>query len=234
MWVQEQIESYRRRKTALEWLDAHCWIGAGPQNSLRPVVTLEQTRQLLARCGIRRAVVAHTLARDYDPTTGNRLLLEAIANQDSLWGAAVPAWVPMKWNAGPAPAITAFQEARAFSPSEPIPLLPGKGWLLVAQDEAWYYRLVPSGLADTRVPGASREELLQIRGVDEAMADSLIEAAQAAVEQNAAAEPEPEGAGAESPHADPDHTNDEAGDRPAADPAASSAGPTDDGPATEA
>jgi uncharacterized membrane protein SpoIIM required for sporulation len=33
------------------------------------------------------------------------------------------------------------------------------GWLLVAQDEAWYYRLVPGGLADTRVPGASREEL---------------------------------------------------------------------------
>ena len=34
------------------------------------------------------------------------------------------------------------------------------GWLLVAQDEAWYYRLVPSGLADARVPGASREVLL--------------------------------------------------------------------------
>ena len=33
------------------------------------------------------------------------------------------------------------------------------GWLLVAQDEAWYYRLVPGGLADNRVPGASREEL---------------------------------------------------------------------------
>lgn len=33
------------------------------------------------------------------------------------------------------------------------------GWLLVAQDEAWYYRLVPGGLADARVPGASREEL---------------------------------------------------------------------------
>lgn len=89
MWVQEQIESYRRRKTALEWLDAHCWIGVGPPGSLRPVTSLEQTLQLLTRYGIRRAVVAHTLARDCDPATGNRLLLDAIADQESLWGAAV-------------------------------------------------------------------------------------------------------------------------------------------------
>jgi len=89
MWVREQIESYHRRKTALEWLDAHCWIGVGPPGSLRPVTTLEQTLQLLARYGIRRAVVAHALARDFDPATGNRLLLEAIADQESLWGAAV-------------------------------------------------------------------------------------------------------------------------------------------------
>jgi len=131
------------------------------------------------------------------------------------------------------------------------------GWHLDVKSESIYNQAMQSGynslmalpgvgisLADAlyekgfysaeEIAKASREELLQIRGVDEAMADSLIEAAQAAVEQNAAAEPEPEGAGAESPHADPDHTNDEAGDRPAADPAASSAGPTDDGPATEA
>lgn len=89
MWVQEQIESYRRRKTALEWLDAHCWIGVGPQGSLRPVATLDEALQLLARYGIRRAIVAHALARDYDPATGNRLLLETIADRESLWGAAV-------------------------------------------------------------------------------------------------------------------------------------------------
>ncbi|MHA7820087.1 MAG: stage II sporulation protein M [Erythrobacter sp.] len=34
------------------------------------------------------------------------------------------------------------------------------GWLLVARDTDWYYRLVPIGLADSRVPGASRDELL--------------------------------------------------------------------------
>ena len=41
------------------------------------------------------------------------------------------------------------------------------GWLLVAQDEAWFYRLVPSGLADTRVPGASREDLLATLATEE-------------------------------------------------------------------
>lgn len=34
------------------------------------------------------------------------------------------------------------------------------GWLLVAQDEAWYYRLFPAGVGEARVPGASREQLL--------------------------------------------------------------------------
>lgn len=41
------------------------------------------------------------------------------------------------------------------------------GWLLVAQNEEWFYRLVPGGLADTRVPGASREELLVTLGTVE-------------------------------------------------------------------
>jgi uncharacterized membrane protein SpoIIM required for sporulation len=44
------------------------------------------------------------------------------------------------------------------------------GWLLVAQNEAWYYRLVPGGLADTRVPGASREDLLATLATEESAA----------------------------------------------------------------
>ena len=89
MWVERQIETYRQRKAALEWLDAHCWIGVGPRESLRPVTTFDQTRQLLERYGIRRAIVAHAAARDSDPGIGNRLLVETIAAHDSFWGAAV-------------------------------------------------------------------------------------------------------------------------------------------------
>lgn len=40
------------------------------------------------------------------------------------------------------------------------------GWLLVAQDENWFFRLVPADLAGTRVPGASREELLSTLDVE--------------------------------------------------------------------
>ena len=89
MWVHEQIETYRQCKASLPWCDAHAWIGAGGENCLRRVTTLEQTAEILARHGIRQAIVAHVLARDADPTTGNRLLIEAIAPCDGLWGAAV-------------------------------------------------------------------------------------------------------------------------------------------------
>lgn len=41
------------------------------------------------------------------------------------------------------------------------------GWLLVAQDTEWYYRLVPGQFADTRVPGASREVLLESLKVED-------------------------------------------------------------------
>lgn len=44
------------------------------------------------------------------------------------------------------------------------------GWLLVAQDEAWYYRLFPGGRSDPRTPGASREQLLESLGYDEGAA----------------------------------------------------------------
>jgi len=35
------------------------------------------------------------------------------------------------------------------------------GWLLVERDTEWYYSLVPTGFLDMRVPGASREALLE-------------------------------------------------------------------------
>jgi uncharacterized membrane protein SpoIIM required for sporulation len=35
------------------------------------------------------------------------------------------------------------------------------GWLLVSGDSEWYYSLVPAQFLDTRVPGASREVLMQ-------------------------------------------------------------------------
>ncbi len=44
------------------------------------------------------------------------------------------------------------------------------GWLLVAQNQEWYWSLVPSQFTDTRVPGASREVLLQALGTESSAA----------------------------------------------------------------
>ena len=41
------------------------------------------------------------------------------------------------------------------------------GWLLVLQDREWFYALVPSQFGDTRVPGASREVLLESLQVEQ-------------------------------------------------------------------
>ncbi|MEM7665101.1 MAG: stage II sporulation protein M [Pseudomonadota bacterium] len=41
------------------------------------------------------------------------------------------------------------------------------GWLLVEQDRDWYFRLVPTQFTDTRVPGATREQLLETLAVEE-------------------------------------------------------------------
>jgi N utilization substance protein A len=127
------------------------------------------------------------------------------------------------------------------------------GWHLDVKSESSYNQAMQSGynslmalpgvgisLADAlyekgfysaeEISKASLEDLLQIRGVDEVMARSLIEAAQAAAEQAATAEPESESAGEASELGNDD---DEAGDREAEGPADSGAKPAD-GSANEA
>lgn len=44
------------------------------------------------------------------------------------------------------------------------------GWLLVAGDVEWYYRLVPGGPGEVRVPGASREQLAATLAAEEQVA----------------------------------------------------------------
>lgn len=135
------------------------------------------------------------------------------------------------------------------------------GWHLDVKSESSYNQAMQSGynslmalpgvgisLADAlyekgfysadEIAKASREDLLQIRGVDEALADGLIEAAQAAAEQAATAEAEAEteadSAGEASRTEEPDNAGEAADDRPAdadVDPADE---PLADGPAKEA
>jgi len=46
------------------------------------------------------------------------------------------------------------------------------GWLLVARDSEWYHALVPHTPGDGRVPGATREQLMQSLGTEQS-ADGL-------------------------------------------------------------
>jgi N utilization substance protein A len=130
------------------------------------------------------------------------------------------------------------------------------GWHLDVKSESAYNQAMQSGydslmalpgvgisLADAlyekgfysaeEIAKASREEILQIRGVDDATADSLIAAAQAAVERAATAELETEPSDPATPNEEPGHTDEETDGHPAADPAASSA-ESADGPVEEA
>jgi|APFre7841882724_1041349.scaffolds.fasta_scaffold02998_5 N utilization substance protein A len=130
------------------------------------------------------------------------------------------------------------------------------GWHLDVKSESAYNQAMQSGydslmalpgvgisLADAlyekgfysaeEIAKASREEILQIRGVDDATADSLIAAAQAAVERAATAELETEPSDPATPNEEPGHTDEETDGHPAADPAASSTEPAD-GPVEEA
>ncbi len=44
------------------------------------------------------------------------------------------------------------------------------GWLLVSRDQEWFYALVPTQFLDARVPGASREALLETLAVEDSAA----------------------------------------------------------------
>jgi hypothetical protein len=63
--------------------DANCAVGPWPTD--RPAYeTVDGLLAEMARLGIHRALVSHTLARTYNPPYGNRLLMQEIAGHDQL------------------------------------------------------------------------------------------------------------------------------------------------------
>jgi predicted TIM-barrel fold metal-dependent hydrolase len=75
--------------------DANCAIGTWPTD--RPVYeTVDGLLTEMARLGIERALVSHTLGRHYDPPRGNALLMQDIAGQDRL----VPCWTLLPTSCG--------------------------------------------------------------------------------------------------------------------------------------
>jgi hypothetical protein len=90
--------------------DANCAVGPWPTD--RPAYeTVDGLLAEMARLGIERALVSHTLARTYNPPYGNQLLMQEIAGHDRL----APCWTllpPACGEMGPLDALLAEMEAR--------------------------------------------------------------------------------------------------------------------------
>jgi len=71
------------------YLDANVAVGKPVCRREREIFTVADIREQLDRAGIAAAMVYHTHAKEYDPATGNRLLLEQIAAEARL----LPCWV---------------------------------------------------------------------------------------------------------------------------------------------
>jgi hypothetical protein len=63
--------------------DANCAVGPWPTDKPQ-YETVNGLLGEMARLGIQRALVSHTLARTYDPALGNRVLMDEIAGQEAL------------------------------------------------------------------------------------------------------------------------------------------------------
>lgn len=71
----------------MEFFDANCFIGLPTLAVHRPVATAADLLAAMDAAGVGQALVWHVAQRDYDATSGNRLLAEAIApHRDRLFG----------------------------------------------------------------------------------------------------------------------------------------------------
>ena len=71
--------------------DANCAVGPWPTDR-PPYETVDGLLAEMARLGIERALVSHTLARTYNPPEGNRLLMQEIAEHEQL----LPCWTLLR------------------------------------------------------------------------------------------------------------------------------------------
>ena len=86
---------FEQEKRALHFFDSNCWVGEDPfpaPEVLPPFARAATVEQLLAEMdyyGIEQAIVTHIASKEYDPATGNQMLLDAIQGRDRLFGCLV-------------------------------------------------------------------------------------------------------------------------------------------------
>jgi predicted TIM-barrel fold metal-dependent hydrolase len=89
MSIENLTIEYHSARDSLNLFDADCWTGTPAKSDFCVMNNLSETRQTMERYQVKKAIISHTLSRDYDSLVGNRLLLEEIAENDFFWGAAV-------------------------------------------------------------------------------------------------------------------------------------------------
>lgn len=88
--IESRAIEFREARRALDLFDSNLWLG-------RPVLPesfwafecMADLVEHLRRCDIRRGIVTHLAAKDYDVKPGNQMLLRALADWPDFYGAAV-------------------------------------------------------------------------------------------------------------------------------------------------
>ena len=75
----------------ISFFDCNCWVGMRSVMHPGSFYKLEDLEKKMEHYGIEKALVYHAMAREYNPSTGNNILLEEIAEHKSL----LPIWVVM-------------------------------------------------------------------------------------------------------------------------------------------
>lgn len=70
----------------IEFFDVNLFLGRAMQGTYQPVVSGEDLIAVMDDLDIKKALVWHVAQHDYSPIEGNRLLSQAIADQDRLYG----------------------------------------------------------------------------------------------------------------------------------------------------
>jgi predicted TIM-barrel fold metal-dependent hydrolase len=84
---------------ALEYFDCNCFIGRTAVPEPRPVDTAEALSSRMARYGIKRALVYHSVARDHSPVDGNLILTDELKGMREF----EPVWIVMPHHTGEFP-----------------------------------------------------------------------------------------------------------------------------------
>jgi hypothetical protein len=80
----------------VSFFDSNVMLGPRTIPQIGSFSDLATLKQKMQQAGIQKALVYHSLAREYDPMAGNRLLVETLASDESL----LPVWVVVPGHTG--------------------------------------------------------------------------------------------------------------------------------------